>query len=251
VLGLTVWVRTAAPFRGGVDFKPIPPQEGIEGKAATHDSGDNPFLHRFKLIPTATAPRAIAPVAILLATMASGCALIGGGTPALDTYELSAPSAPKARGKSSSQILIAEPGALKALDGENIVIKTGPGSIQYLKGAQWADRLPLVVQARLAESFQNSGAFGGVGTPGEGLAIDYQVVAELRSFEIRVDGGSRADVEIFVRILNDRNGVVRAAKVFKATAPVSGSGNEAYRDALNAAFDQAGAEIVAWVDSLV
>jgi cholesterol transport system auxiliary component len=213
--------------------------------------GDQPFLKSINLTSMAKEPKSYAPLAILLAAMAGGCALIGGGTPALDTYELSAPSAPKARGKSSSQILIAEPGALKPLDGENIVIKPAPGSIEYLKGAQWADRLPLVVQSKLAESFQASGAFSGVGTPGEGLAIDYQVVAELRSFEIRVDSSSRAEVEIFVRILNDRNGVVRAAKLFKASAPVSGSGNDAYASALDAAFDSAGGEIVGWVDSLV
>ncbi len=181
----------------------------------------------------------------------AGCAALGGGTPVLDTYDLSAPDAPAARGKSSAQILIAEPSALKALDGQNIVIRSGAGSIQNLKGAQWADRLPLVVQAKLAEAFQSSGAFTGVGTPGEGLAIDYQVVAELRSFEVNVEGGTHADVEIFVRLLNDRTGVVRAAKVFKATAPVSGGGNDTYVRALDAAFGEAGAEIVSWVNSLV
>ena len=125
-------------------------------------------------------------------------------------------------------MLIAEPSALKALDGENIVIKPSPGVIQYLKGAQWADRLPQIVQARLAETFQRSGSFGGVGKPGEGLAIDYQVIAEIRAFEVRVDGGEHAEVELFVRILNDRNGVVRASKTFTASAPVSGTGNDAY-----------------------
>ncbi len=188
---------------------------------------------------------------MVVALSLGGCAVLGGGTPALDTYDLSAPDAPAAHGKSHAQILIAEPGALKALDGQSIVIRPGPGSIQYLKGAQWADRLPVVVQAKLAEAFQSSGAFTGVGTPGEGLAIDYQVVAELRSFEVSVDGGSHAVVEIFVRLLNDRTGVVRAAKAFEATAPVSGQGNDAYVHALDAAFGESGAEIVGWVDSLV
>ncbi|MFI0847848.1 ABC-type transport auxiliary lipoprotein family protein [Mesorhizobium sp. IMUNJ 23232] len=181
-----------------------------------------------------------------------GCAVLGGGTPALDTYDLSAPDAPAARGRHHGQILIAEPGALKALDGQNIVIRTGgPGSIQFLKGAQWADRLPLVVQAKLAQAFQSAGGFNGVGTPGEGLAIDYQVVAELRAFEVRVGGGTHAEVEIYVRLLNDRNGTVKASKVFRASAPVSGEGNDAYVRGLDAAFGAAGAEIVEWVDGQV
>ncbi|TIX36993.1 MAG: ABC transporter, partial [Mesorhizobium sp.] len=99
-----------------------------------------------------------------------------------------------------------------------------------------ADRLPMIVQARLAETFQRSGSFTGVGKPGEGLAIDYQVIVEIRSFEVRVDGGEHAEVELFVRLLNDRNGEVRASKTFSAIAPVSGGGNQAYVGALDAAF---------------
>lgn len=187
-----------------------------------------------------------------MALALSACAALPGGGPApLDTYELTAPQIAGAGARNRTQILIAEPSALKALDSENIVIKPAPGSIQYLKGAQWADRLPRIVQARLAETFQRSGRFGGVGKPGEGLAIDFQVITEVRAFEVRVDGGERADVELFVRILNDRNGVVRASKVFEASASVSGTGNEAYIRALDAAFGEAATEIVGWTDSII
>ncbi len=186
-----------------------------------------------------------------LSILLSGCALIGGGSKPLDTFELSAPSAGGGRGRSHRQILIAEPSALKALDGQNIVIAPVPGNIQYLKGAQWADRLPKIVQARLAETFQRSGRFKGVGRPGEGLAIDYQVILDIRSFEISLGGGDRANVELFVRLLNDRNGTVRAEKTFSATAPVSGAGNAAYVAALDAAFGQAAVEIVDWAGRIL
>ncbi|MGB3501027.1 MAG: ABC-type transport auxiliary lipoprotein family protein [Mesorhizobium sp.] len=178
--------------------------------------------------------------------MLSGCALLGGGTPSLDTYELSAANPAAGAKRRGVQILIAEPSALKSLDSVNIVIKPSAGEIQYLKGAQWSDRLPKVIQARLAQSFQSSDRVGGVGKPGEGLAIDYQLITEIRRFDIRLDGSDRAEVELFVRILNDRNGTVRAAKVFTAQAPVSGSGNAAYASALDAAFRAASVEIVDW-----
>ncbi|KQZ13428.1 ABC transporter [Mesorhizobium sp. Root554] len=187
----------------------------------------------------------------LLALGIAGCAALPGGGPApLDTFELSAPFV-EVRSHSRRQILIAEPSALKALDGQNIVIKTGNRAIQYLKGAQWADRLPLIVQARLAETFQRSGSFAGVGKPGEGLAIDYQVITEVRSFEIRADRGEQAQVELFVRLLNDRNGEVRASRTFTASAPVSGGGNQAYVAALDNAFGQAAQDIVRWTDSSI
>lgn len=183
----------------------------------------------------------------VLTFLLSGCALLGAATPPLDTYELVAPT-PEATGARLSrvQILIAEPTALKQLDGQDIVVKTGPRSIEFLEGAQWSDRLPRVVQARLAESFQLSGRFGGVGKPGEGLAIDHQVVTEIRAFEIRAEGGDHAYVELFVKLLNDRNGVVIASRVFSADAPVTGGSNDAYVAALDQAFGIAASEIVAW-----
>lgn len=194
--------------------------------------------------------RSIAAV-VALSMSVSGCALLGGKAKPLDTYELTAPGADKGRARRGVQILITEPSALKALDSQNIVIKPQPGSIEYLSGAQWADRLPRVIQARLAETFQKSGQFAGVGKPGEGLAIDYQVVTEIRAFEVRLDGQSRAHVTLFVRILNDRNGVVRAARVFEGDATVSGSGNNAHVDALDAAFGKTATDIVSWVGSII
>lgn len=185
-----------------------------------------------------------------LGLLMQGCALLR-SPPPLDTYELTAPSPGKTSARSRAQILIAEPAALKALDGQNIVIKPSPGVIQYLKGAQWADRLPRIVQARLAETFQKSGKFGGVGKPGEGLAIDYQVIAEIRAFDISVDGGGRAHVELFVKLLNDRDGVVRASRSFEASAPVAGASNDNYVAALDAAFGRAANDIVDWTEKTI
>ena len=190
--------------------------------------------------------------AALLGLILSGCAALTGGRPQpLDTYELSAPSPHGARNRRGTQILIAEPSALKALDGVSIVIEPAPGVIQFLKGAQWADRLPKIVQARLAEAFQRSGSFGGVGKPGEGLAIDYQVIAEIRTFEVRVDQIDSADVEIFVKLLNDRNGVVAASRTFEASVPVGGGGNDSYIRALDVAFGDVAKEIVRWTTSAI
>lgn len=180
-----------------------------------------------------------------------GCALLGGGSKPLDTYDLTAPQPTPGKRARRLQVLIANPTAIKTFDSQNIVIEPRPGAIEYLKGVQWADRLPQVVQARLAETFQKSGRFGGVGQPGEGLAIDYQVIANIRSFDIRVDGGERADVELYIRVLNDRNGVVRAEKLFSATTPVSGAGNDAYVRALDHAFGQVANEILDWSASVM
>lgn len=187
-----------------------------------------------------------------LSLLLSGCALLGSGPAPLDTFSLATPPVAEGPRRARMQILVAEPTALKALDGERVVISPAPGSIEYLSGAQWADRLPRLVQLKLADAFQQSGRFGGVGKPGEGLAIDYQVVTEVRRFGIETFGVSGAVVELNVRLLNDRTGVVRATRTFTARAPLgTGAGNAAYVSALDAAFSQAGADIVSWAASSI
>jgi cholesterol transport system auxiliary component len=178
----------------------------------------------------------------LLAAMLAGCSSIG-GPEKLNTYDLTGPqkvSAGPRKGK--VQVLVTEPTALKALDSENIVVREGAGQIQYLDGAQWGDRLPKIVQARLIEAFERSGRFGGIGRPGEGLAIDYQIITDIRAFGIE-DGV--AEIEIAAKLLNDRNGVVRGSKVFTASVN-AGTGSDALVRALDQAFSDVARELVTW-----
>ncbi len=178
----------------------------------------------------------------LTAALLAGC----GTTAKNDTYDLSAASVdgtgPSAKNK---QILIADPTALKALNSEQIVIRVSPSEIQYLARSQWSDTLPRMVQSKLVEAFENSGKLGGVGKPGQGLAIDYQVVSDIRSFEIDAASGNKAVVEISVKILNDRNGTVRAQQVFRATAAAGGD-NAGFVKGLDRAFTAVTDQIVGW-----
>ena len=179
----------------------------------------------------------------LSATVLSGC--FGSGTDR-DTFGLSTTpqiSGPSARNR---QILVPEPTAVKALDSEQVVIRLSGVEIQYLSKARWGDRLPKLVQAKLIEAFENTGRLGGVGKPGQGLAIDFQIVTDIRAFQVETNGGQHANIEISVKLLNDRNGTVRAQKVFSATSPVQGSGNRNYIAALDRAFAKVSSEIVAW-----
>lgn len=179
----------------------------------------------------------------LLGALLAGC----GGSAKNDTFDLSVSPAPvtQARTLKSRQLLVAEPTALKALDSENIVVRLSNSEVQYLANSQWSDRLPRMVQSKLVEAFQDTGRLGGVGRPGQGLAIDYQVVTDIRAFEVDTKNNV-ANIEISVQLLNDRNGTVRAQDVFRASARVSGSGNANFVKALDSAFAAASREIVAW-----
>lgn len=184
--------------------------------------------------------------ALAMATLLSGC---GGGLlsgPPPDTYGLSSAPAVSGREVRHRQILIPEPTALKALDSEKIVIRPSPSAIEYLADSQWSDRLPNIVQDKLVQAYENSGRIGGVGRPGDGLAIDYKILTAIRAFEIEADAGEQAVVEISAKVLNDRNGVVVASQVFRSTAPVTGSGNAAYVQSLDRAFEAVVQDLVDW-----
>lgn len=195
------------------------------------------------------------PGTIAASLLLAGCAAIPGLGPApVDAFDISAPltvSAPRKFFR--TQILVPEPVALKLLDGEDIAVRLGGNAVQLLKGARWADRLPKLVQARVIEAFQRSNSFAGVGRPGEGLAIDYQIVIEIRAFEVRVGegGGDVAHVELFVRLLDDRNGTVRASRSFQALVPVTGEGSDAFVSAMNHAFQKTAVDIVRWTSASI
>lgn len=185
--------------------------------------------------------------ALLLALPLTAALLSGCGSKAnSDTFDLSLTPAVDGPSARNRQILVPEPTALKMLDSEQVVVRVSPSEVQYLANSRWGDRLPRMVQSKLVEAFENSGRLGGVGKPGQGLAIDYQVVTDIRTFEVTTNGARVANVEISAKILNDRNGTVRAQGTFKASTPVSGSENRDFISALDRAFAKVGSEIVDW-----
>ena len=182
-----------------------------------------------------------------LAGLLAGCAGIGNSPPP-PIYDLTAPrDFPGLKGRANAQILVPLPKAVKALDTEAIAIKPDLAVITYFGDGQWSDTLPKLIQARLVESFENSGRVRAIGRPGEGLLIHYQIAADVRAFQLEVKGGRRAVVEIAVKILNDKNGRVVATQVFRAEAA---SGSDSVGDAVEAldtALDAVLADIVGWV----
>ncbi|HBF32722.1 ABC-type transport auxiliary lipoprotein family protein [Rhizobium sp.] len=164
-----------------------------------------------------------------------------------DTYDLaSVRVAPPTRPVAKRQLLIASPTALKMLDSDMVVVRVSGTEVQYLAKSQWGDKLPLMVQSKLVEAFDSTGKLGGVGKPGQGLAIDYQLISDIKTFEIETNGGRHATVSLSVKLLNDRNGTVVSQKTFSATVPTKGEDNQAMINALSQAFGKVTADIVNW-----
>ena len=74
---------------------------------------------------------------------------------------------------------------------------------------------------------------------------------EFWSTEIKADAGERAVAWLWVRILNDRSGVVVVQKLFGAKTAVSGYGNAAYAQSLDRAFEVVVQDIVSWTLSQI
>ncbi|MBD8890448.1 membrane integrity-associated transporter subunit PqiC [Labrenzia suaedae] len=164
---------------------------------------------------------------------------------ALSAPEIGAEQAGLRRG--GKQILVPRPRALNALDSNYVAVVDRGEAYSYFPGIAWADALPDVLQARIVQTLENTGRLGGVGFPGDGLLIDYQLQTELRAFEIRVDGPKRGLVELSAKLVNDRNGRAISTQVFRAETAVSGAGVDQAVAALDASAIKVMAELAAWV----
>ncbi len=182
--------------------------------------------------------------------LVAGCSLFRGPPP--ETYDLAAPSAISAPRGTAAQLLVPEPSALKTIDSERIVVARGP-RLYYYPDAQWPDRITRVLQARTIEAFENSRKVRAVGRPGEGLSIDYQIVTNIRAFQYREETktSGHAHIEVFVKIMDDRNGQVVASRTLTGSAPVSGASATAVVAGLDAAMAQVLVELVRWTLTVV
>ncbi|MCB1477383.1 MAG: ABC-type transport auxiliary lipoprotein family protein [Tepidamorphaceae bacterium] len=182
--------------------------------------------------------------AIAACFLLAGCAVVQGPPP--ETYDLTAPRDFSGKvGGTRAQLLIANPSSVSVLDSERIVVRPDPYVVTYLKGAQWTDKLPKLLQTRIVQAFENTGNVRAVGRPGEGLLIDYQVVLDIRNFEIDSSSGT-AQVLISAKIMNDRNGRVLASQQIGGQASINGGGNDEMVAALDSASQAAIDQLVRW-----
>ena len=103
-----------------------------------------------------------------------------------------------------------------ALDTSRLMVRPKADQVSYYKGTAWSDRLPRLVQTRMIETFQNSGAVKSV-SPSSG---QYALQTELRAFNIDVTSGrAAAEIDVFAKLVNTNTGKVVASKGFSSRVP--------------------------------
>jgi cholesterol transport system auxiliary component len=181
-------------------------------------------------------------LAVPLAVVAlAACTSLVAGPPS-NIFDLSATSEAVAS-RGNVQVLVPEPTTVRALDTDRIAARPTPSEYAYLPGAVWSDRLPKLLQARLVQTLQNSGRVRAVAVPGQGLLIDYQLVLDIRSFEMTREG---AVVDLAARVMDDRNGRVVRSQVFRHVVAPASTQAGAIVAALDQAMRLAFTEIADW-----
>lgn len=188
---------------------------------------------------------------MLVAAMAvplMACALTGmGGGSAPTTYDLNATPAPGKYGTIRGRLAVREPRALQLLDSERIVYRPTPVLVTYYSGAQWSDRLPKLFEARLVEAFGSVGRVSTVTRSVDGLNVDYQLLSEIRQFEVvNQNGRDIARISIFVQIVLDTRSRALAGRLFEAELPIEGGGAKAGISALNSGLSMILTDVVRW-----
>jgi cholesterol transport system auxiliary component len=160
----------------------------------------------------------------------------------LATYDLTPAGGRIAARAGRGQLAVLRPDAILPADSDRIVVRTNPQSVAYLSGAQWADKLPSLIQSRLIESFQNARLLRAVGRPG--MLADVSLQTAIRRFELDAARGE-AVVEISAQIIGS-SGRIIGGRMFAANVPAPSSDPGVVASALDAALAQVMRKIVIW-----
>ncbi|HEX9881044.1 MAG TPA: MlaD family protein [Hyphomicrobium sp.] len=151
---------------------------------------------------------------------------------------------PPLSGPQRGQIAIPEPAALMSLSSDKILIAKGGSVGASIENAQWSDNLPVLFQAKLIESVEDSGYFQAVGRPLDGFEADDQLTTELRTFRIVTEPEPAAVVAFSAKILS--GGRIKAQHVFEAAVPITATDGAAAAAGLNQAFAKTVKALVPW-----
>ncbi len=188
--------------------------------------------------PHAARRRRFGLAALALALPLAAC----GGAP-LDTYDLNA-ARPAPTHALGARVRVAEPLAALDLDSDRILVRTGPQQVATLAGAKWSDRLPLIVQTRLTQSFENAGLVGQV-TRNPAAAAAYELDLDIRKFDLDA-ARSQVEIDIAAKLVSTSGGVA-AAEIFTADAPVASTDPATVAAAMDGALSSVMKRIVAFV----
>jgi len=143
----------------------------------------------------------------------------------------------------SGQLVVPEPTTLVIFDSQRILTRSRD-QLSIIDNAQWSDSVPKLVQAKLIQAFENAN-YQKVARPMDALTTDFQLLIDVRSFDIAVGSAPVAEVTLSAKILS-QTGKIVATRTFHAETPAGGLDAAQSAAALNQAFGAVTVELVVW-----
>lgn len=176
---------------------------------------------------------------------------VGPPKPSPVIYDLTAPSTfPPSEKPVGGQLAVAEPTTVVLFDTQRILIRPAATGAPAFPNAQWSDSVPKLFQAKVVQTLENSGRLSGVGRTSDGFTADYQLLLDLRRFQISTPNQPKAEVEFSAKLVGD-GGRILGTRIFQASVPTGAENAAAAATALDQAFGRTATDLVIWVTETI
>jgi phospholipid/cholesterol/gamma-HCH transport system substrate-binding protein len=173
--------------------------------------------------------------------------MTGGGAapPQKAIYDLTSPQSfavPKQTIK--AQLAFPEPTAVVMLQTQRILFSPSQDAPGFAD-VQWADSIPKLLQAKLMQGFENYDVAHAPLRSMDGVEADYQLLIDVRSFQIKNDPDASAEIGFSARIVA-KGGRVVASRLFMKSRKLEKLDPPAALAAFNDAFASIATELITW-----
>jgi phospholipid/cholesterol/gamma-HCH transport system substrate-binding protein len=173
--------------------------------------------------------------------------MTGGGTPPRKvTYDLKAADGFEMPHQSlAAGLAIGEPTATARLQTQRFLFAADAEEPDGFADAQWSDNLPILLQAKLLQSFENYD-IAHAPVRADNLSDNgLRLLIDLRQFDIAGSPQAQAVISLSAKIV-DAGGKLKAAQIFRETAPISAVSPAGATSAFDKAFDALARKLVLW-----
>ena len=147
------------------------------------------------------------------------------------------------------RLSVASPDAAQSLDTARIALTRSATTMDYFANAAWTDRVPLMLQRLLLQSYEASGRIVAVDRDSAGLETDYLLETEIRDFTARYEnpqGPPQISVNIQARMVRMPQREIAGSQNTQQQTPASANNLDSIVVAFNQATGAALAQIIAW-----
>lgn len=182
--------------------------------------------------------------------LAAGCSSLVGGPRETPTIFAPEPTrqVDSAWPAADWSLVVAGSGDGRMMDGQRIVVSPVPGELQVYRGALWARSPSEMVEDAVLRTLEDSGKLPVAARAGSGIAGDYRLLLEIRTFKADYAGAATpaAVVEVNAKLLHVRDQTVAGSRTFRQSVPAAGTEVARVAEAFGAALGSVGHDIAGW-----